>query len=181
MNLKNFEYLSKDVPFLKKELIFRATFTVLFFTIFLIQFITMVKHLIQSTLNIGMAISSSVVLLVCALFCVISIMYMLKTINIIRVVSNHGRCVSTVDIMLSTKKDSFVKLYSFVCDVLAVFAAIVLICSFTNAVLEATYYSTISYYLPLIVTISLTAFYAVFHIRNEIKTLQTVNKYNSIY
>lgn len=179
--MKNFEYLNKDIPFLKKELLFRAVFTVLFFTVFLIQFISMLKNLIADTLNIGMAISSTVVILTCALFCVISIIYMLKTLNIISTVNNHGRCISSVDILLKTKKDSFIKLYSLVCDILAVIASIVLICSFTYAILEASYYATTSYYLPLLVTISFSAYYSVFHIKNEIKTLQTVNQYNSIY
>ena len=34
MNLKNFEYLNKDVTFLRKDLVFRASFTVAFFAIF---------------------------------------------------------------------------------------------------------------------------------------------------
>lgn len=181
MNLKNFEYLNKDIPFLKKELLFRSIFAVMFFAVFLIQFISMIKLLISQTLNIGMAISTTVVLLTCALFCLISIVYMLKTLNIIKTINNQGRCVSSVDILLNTKKDSFIKLYSIVCDILALVASIVLVCSFTYAILQASYYATTSYYLPLLVTISLSAFYSVFHIKNEIKTVQTVNQYNSIY
>lgn len=181
MNLKNFEYLNKDIPFLKKELIFRAIFIVLFSTLFLIQFIAMLQKLITNSLNIGMAISSGVVLITCVLFCFLSILYMLKTLRIINVVNNHGRCVSSVDILLNTKKDGFIKLYTSVCEILALLATIILTCSLTYSALQAAYYETISFYLPLLVTICLTAFYSVFHLRNELKTVQTVNQYNSIY
>ena len=181
MNLKNFEYLSKDVPFLRKDLIFRASFTVAFFAIFLIQLIAMLKNLIADNLNIGMAISSGVVLITCALFCFLSILYMLRSLRIISEVNNRGRCVSSVDILLNTKKDGFVKLYTFVCEFLALLATIVLACSLTYSILQVTYYDNISPYLPLIITICLTAYYAVFHLKNELQTVKTVNQYNSIY
>ncbi len=181
MNLKNFEYLHKDIPFLKKELVFRAVFTVMFFALFLIQLISMLKNLVIDKLNIGMAISSGVVLITCALFCFLSILYMIKTLRVINVVNNHGRCVSSVDILLNTKKDSFVKLYTIVCELLALLAVIVLVCSITYSALEVAYYQTLSFYLPLLITICLTAFYSVFHLKNELKTVQTVNQYNSIY
>ena len=181
MNLKNFEYFYKDVPFLKKELLFRAIFAVLFFAVFLIQLIAMVKYLIVDELIIGMAISSGIVLITCALFCFISILYILKVTRIISVINTKGRCVSSVDILLNTKKGSFIKLYSGVCDILAILSTIVLVCSLTYSLLEATYYSKISFYLPLLITICLTAFYSVFHLKTELKTIQTVNQYNSIY
>ena len=181
MNLKNFEYLNKDIPFLRKDLIFRASFTVAFFAIFLIQLIAMLKNLVTDTLNLGMAISSGVVLITTALFCFLSILYMLKTLRIMSEVNNSGRCVSSVDILLNTKKDGFVKLYSLVCEFLALLATVVLVCSITYSALQVAYYDTLSYYLPLLVTICLTAFYSVFHLRNELKTVQTVNQYNSIY
>ena len=101
--------------------------------------------------------------------------------RVISVVNNHGRCVSSVDILLNTKKDSFIKLYAIVCEALTLLATIVLVCSFTYSALQAAYNETMSFYLPLLVTICLTAFYSVFHLRNEIKTVQTVNQYNSIY
>lgn len=181
MNLKNFEYLSKDVPFLKKDLIFRASFAVLFFTLFLIQIVSMFKNIVTDSLNIGMAISSTVVLITCGLFSFLSIIYMLRDLRTIDTINNHGKCVSSVDILLSVKKDSFIKLYSFVCDLLALVASLILVCSLTYSVLQATYYDYVSYYLPLLITVSFTAFYAVFHIKNEIATMQNVNRYNSIY
>ena len=181
MNLKNFEYLHKDIPFLKKDLAFRAIFIVLFFSVFLIQLVAMLKNLIRDSLNLGMAISSSVVILITVLFCFLSVLYMLKTSRVINIVTKRGRCVSSVDILINTKKDGFIRLYTFVCEILALLATIVLVCSVTYSALEVKYYNQLSFYLPLLVTICLTAFYSVFHLKNELKTMQTVNQYHSIY
>lgn len=181
MNLKNFEYINKDVPFLKKDLLFRASFAVLFFAVFLIQLVATLKNLVVSSLSVGNIISSIVVLTTCGLFCFLSILYMIKNLRIIEVVNTKGKCVSSVDVLVKIDKSSFIKLYSIVCDILTLLASIVLICSFTYTFLQATYYSSISFYLPLLITIVLTSYYAVFHIKNEIKTIQTVNQYNSIY
>jgi len=181
MNLKKFEYLHKDVPFLKKDILFRAIFIVLFFAIFLIQLISMLQHFFKNTLELGMAISSGIVLLTSLLFCLISVMYLVKTSRIITIITKRGRCVSSVDILINTKKDGFVRLYSFVCEALALLATIVLVCSLTYSALEVKYYNQLSFYLPLLATICLTSFYSVFHLENELKTMQTVNNYHSIY
>lgn len=181
MNLKNFEYAHKDIPFLKKDLIFRATFAVMFVAVFLIQLIATLKLLVVNNLTLGNIISATVVLITTALFAFLSILYMMKSVRIIDVIHQSGRCVSSVDVLMKIDKTSFVKLYSVVCYILSLFASVVLVCSITYSFLQVTYYSSISFYLPLLVTIVLTSYYSVLHIKNEIKTMQTVNQYNSIY
>ena len=181
MNLKNFEYLHKDLPLLKKDLLFRATSTVWFFAIFLIQLISSLKNLMADTLNLGMAISSGVVLLTCALFCFLSILYMRKSRRIINVINNQGRCVSSVEILFDTHKNSFIRLYSVISEILAFVATIVLVCGLTYSLLDIAFNSYISFYLPLLATICSTAYYSVLHLNNELKTVMNVNQYNSIY
>ena len=181
MNLKNFEYLYKDIPFLKRDLLFRASFVVLFFAIYLIQLISMLKNWIADTVNLGMAISSGVVLLTCSLFIFLSILYMLKTKRIINVINNNGRCVSSVEMLFDTRKNSFIRMYSVITEVLAFVASIVCVCGFTYAALDIAFNSYVSFYLPLLATVCSTAYYSVFHLKSELKTVMTVNQYNSIY
>ena len=181
MNLKNFEYLHKDVPFLKKVLFIRASFTVLFFAIFLIQLISSLKKLVTDSLNLGMAVSSGIVILTCILFMFISILYMLKSKRILSVINNQGRCVSSVELLFDTRKNGFVRLYSVITEILAFIATIILVCGFTYASLDIAYNSYISFYLPLLATVCSTAYYSVFHLSNELKTVMLVNQYNSIF
>ena len=151
------------------------------FAIFLIQLISMLKNWIADTLNLGMAISSGVVLLTCALFIFLSILYMLKTKRIINVINNNGRCVSSVEMLFDTRKNSFIRMYSVITEVLAFVATIVLVCGFTYAALDIAFNSYVSFYLPLLATVCSTAYYSVFHLKSELKTVMTVNQYNSIY
>lgn len=181
MKSKVFEYLNKDVPMLRKDIFFRAVSAMMFLTVFVIQIISLIKKVTNHALNIGMIVSSSIVLLVCLLFGVISILYMLKTLRIISVINARGRCVSSVEVLIDTKRDGFTRLYSLVCQILALLATIVLVCSLTYSVLQVSYYSSLSFYLPLLATICLTSYYSVFHLKNELKIAETVNEYHSIY
>lgn len=181
MNYKVFEYHNKDIPFLKREIIFRSTFAMLFFATFVWQFISMIENINTGLLSVGKIVSSIFVLIACLLFSVLSILYVLKTLRVISVIKLKGKCVSSVEILFKLEKDSFIKLYSIITEILALIAAIVLICALTYSILEVSYYATLSYFLPLLITISLSAFYSVFHIRNEIKIVKTVEEFNAIY
>ena len=86
-----------------KDLLFRASFSILFLTIFLIQLVSSLKKLSTDSLNLGMAISSGIVLLTTGLFLLISILYILKNKRIIRVIRDQGRCVSSVEMLFDTQ------------------------------------------------------------------------------
>lgn len=178
MNNKVFEYFRKDIPFIKKDCLFRLIFSGLYLLIFVWQIITLIVNLAKKSYNIGMLISSVVVLVLCLLFIAISLMYSLKNIRIISVIKTRGKCTSSVFMLHNLKKDSYIKLYSVVTQILAVVISLVLICCITYSILEISYYSTISFYMPLLFVTCLTGYYSMIHIQNEIKLAQTVQEYH---
>ena len=181
MNLKKFEYANKDVPVLKKDIVVRLTFTALFVAIFIWQFISFVSTQASDNMSTGKTVSTVVVLLLSLILGAIGFVYSFKDIRIVTAIKKRGTCVSTVDLIFSTKKDSFMRIYDIVCQVLAYVSLFVLLCSITSLILNATFYSQISYYMPLLFLLCIAGFNSVFHIKAEIKTMQTVQEYHSFY
>ena len=180
MNFKVFEYHHKDVPALKKDITFRAIFALLFFVVFVWQLTTLLIKVINNSVHLGIIISSTIVLVVCLLFAVISLLYALKELRIIGAIKTRGKCVSSVDILHNLNKDSFIKLYSIVTEILAIATSLVLICAITYSILEISFYASVSFYLPLLLTICLTGYFSMFHIKNEMNIVKTVEEFHNI-
>ena len=180
MNLKRFEYLNKDVPFLKKDVAFRLGFTVIFFALFVWQFVKLIMQ-IGKELNTAMIVTSIAVLLTSLLFSSLSILYALKSMRILSVVRKNGKCVSSVEILFNTNKNGFMKLYAVITEILALVCGLVLLCSFVYSALEVAYLSSISYYMPVLAIVCMCGFNSVYHINNEIAVVKNVQAFNSIY
>ena len=181
MNLKKFEFANKDIPFLKRDIIIRLIFTALFTILFIWQFVALFVAQAHNALSTTKIISTICVLLLSLLLAMLGFLYSFKDIKIMNAVKKRGTCVSTVDILFSTKKNSFIKLYEIVTQVLAYVSLFVLLCSITYSILQIAYFSSISYYMPILVLICLAGFNSVFHIKSEIKTIETVREYHSYY
>lgn len=182
MNLKQFEYLNKDVPFLRKDVFMRLAFTLLYFVVFAWQFASVViKSINGAEITLPMIISTVAVLVICLMFAGLSLMYCFKSFKTLSVVRKNGKCVSRVDILFNTDKKGFVTLYSYITKFLTLVCSIVLLCSFVYSFLEATYFSSISYYMPVLATICCSGFYSSYHINAEIDIVKNVKTYNSIY
>lgn len=181
MHLKKFEYLHKDVPFLKKDLGFRVFFILLFIAVFAWQFISILMQDFSTSVNIPMLISSVAVLLISLMFITLNLMYSFKNFKVLSVIKKQGRCISSVDILFNTKKSGFVYLYSLITKALALVATLILVCSITYSVLQITFYANVSFYLPLLAVVCVCGYYSAYHINTEIKTVKTVQEFNSIY
>ena len=182
MNLKQFEYLNKDIPFLKKDIRTRLTFALVYFAVFAWQFASVViKSINEVAITTPMIISTIAVLIVCLMFTALSLMYCFKSFKILSVVRKNGRCVSNVDILFNTNKTGFVKLYSYITEVLTIVCSIVVLCSLIYTLLEISYFASISFYMPVLATICCCGFYSSYHINSEINIVKNVQMYNSIY
>ena len=181
MNSKRFEYLNKDVPFLKKDITFRLFFALLYFTIFCWQFTSVIISNINKNFNLGMIVSSAFVLITCLLFSALSLLYAFKSMKVLSIVRKNGKCVSSVEILFNTDKKGFIKLYSIITEILSIVCSIVLLCSIIYSALQYSYLSSISYYLPLLATICLCGYYSSYHINTEIATVKNVIMYHSAY
>ena len=181
MHLKKFEFTNKDIPFLKKDIVWRLSFTAMFCAIFIWQFIAFIVAQTKGLMSTGRIVATIFVLVLSLMLAFIGFIYSFKDIRIVAAIQKRGSCVSTVDVLFSIKKNSFIRLYDIVCQVLAYVSLFVLLCSITSMILNAAFYSTISYYMPILILLCVSGFNGVLHIKSEIKTMQTVLEYQSFH
>ena len=181
MNTKKFEYDIKDKKSLKNDIIFRIFFTILFISIFAWQFTLLLLSKNEGTLSTLKIYLGLSVLFTCLIFVIISMMYIAKNLKILDQLKFHSKAVVSVTVLSSGKKGGFLRLYKFISEVIAIIMLVLAVCAITYSVLEFMHYSTISFYLPLISIITLTGFNTVYHINNELKIIENVRAYNSVY
>ncbi|MBE5741413.1 MAG: hypothetical protein E7351_02675 [Clostridiales bacterium] len=181
MNSKRFDYQHKDIPMLRKNIVLRALFAVMFAAVFVWQLITMITIKTDWVSSIIKLTCSVFVIIFSLLFSFVSLMYALKYFRIISVIKMKGRCVSSVELVFSTKKNGFLKLYSIVSSILTLLTSLVLICVITYAILEATYYSSISFFMPILIFICLSGYNSIYQISDEMNTQKHVEEYNSLF
>ncbi|MBR6779288.1 MAG: hypothetical protein IKM43_04025 [Clostridia bacterium] len=179
MNLKKFEYMNKDIPFLKKDIKCRLAFLILFASLIVWQFVLFLLQI--DSLNVIMITIGIVVMLLSFVLCVVMLMYAFKDIKILEIVKKRGSVVSSVSLLPSIKKRSFIKLYSSLSWLLAISMMLLLVSALTYSVLEFVYFNIVSFYLPLIMFVTLTAFNTVYHLKNEIKIVETIREYHDAY
>ena len=181
MNIKKFEFTNKDIPFLKRDIIVRLSFSALCIIVFLWQFISLFASQDINNLSNVKIIATVFVLIFSLLLTLLGFLYAFKDMKIVSVIKKRGACVSSVDIIFSTKKHSFMKLYQLIAFILALASLAVLLSSLTYALLQFAYFSSISFFMPILVLVSISGFNSVFHITSEIKTVDTVKEYHSTY
>lgn len=181
MKAQRFEYQNKDVPMLKKEVFFRMLFMLLFVAIFVWQFVLFVFSYIHGNLTTIKLLAAIAVLIVALLFAMVSFIYGLRCLNIIQKIALHGNAVRTITIISSARKSSFLRLYLIVTQLIAIAMIVVMACTITYSVLQYVYFTTVSYYLPILFLVAFSGFNSVYHIKQEIKTIQNVNEFNSMF
>ncbi len=181
MGTRSLEYRTKDLPFIKKDLIYRLFFSVLFLVVFIWQLAEFALDSIDDNLSTIKILVTICVLLSSMMFTILCIVYAHKDLSIINEIKKHGSAVRNVRTFTNKKKDSFLKLYSTVASVIAVVMLALLCFVVTYSVLEIIYYSTISYYMPLLFLISFCGFNSVFHINYELKSMKQIGEYNKVF
>ena len=181
MNSKKFEYQHKDIVHLKRDIIFRSLFSILFLGIFIWQFVSIIIENINNELSFIQIVVSAIVLLSSLLLSLLSLMYIFKDFRIIAAIKMNGKCISSVQILFKTDKKSFIKLYNLLIQFLTLATALVLIASLTYSILQVTYMASISFYMPILMLICISGFNSIYHIRDEIKIQNSVQEYNALY
>lgn len=175
---KRFEYLHKDISMLKKDIVLRSLFSVLFLAIFVWQFVMIIVETVNKTMHITKVITSVIVLISTLLLLLINLVYIFRSFKIISVIKTRGKCVSSVSILFRTNKPSFIKLYSLLMQALTLIISLVLISSITYTILQASYLSFISFYMPILFMVCISGYNSIYHIQTEIETQQKVLVYN---
>ncbi len=182
MQTKRYEYHYKDVPAIKKDIAVRVVFALLFFAIFFWQITSTLINFRNngglSTIELTMSIY---VLLMSAVMGLIALLYANKDLKILNQIHRRGKAVRPMTPIFKIDKTSFARLYSVINFIITIAMIAVLACGITMFVLELVYYSTISYYLPLLVLLSLCGLNSVYHIRNEMKIMKNVQEFSRAY
>lgn len=181
MRTKKYEFDVKDKNLLKKDIGFRFVFIALFLSAFIWQFAMLLISKTKNELDFPKILVAFLVIFTSLILIIIGMMYISKELKTLDKIKHHGKAVESRSILFSDKKGSFLKLYKFLCEFIAVVMLLLLVCCFTYSLLEFIHYSTVSYYMPLMLLITLTGFNTVFHINNELTTIKTVREFNSIY
>lgn len=181
MNLKKFEYQHKDIPLLKKDIFARFVFAILFLLVAMWQFATLILELAKGPVSIFMIVSTIFVLMMSIVMSLCGLMYAFKDFRIITNIKKDGKCVSTVQVLYNIDKAGFIRLYQAINFILSLLTTLIIIATATYSFLEIAYYSTISYYLPILFIFCLVGYNSVFHIKYEINTVKLVKTHHSIY
>ena len=180
MNQKKFEYQNKDIPFLRKDIVWRMCFMALFALVFIAQIIMLIVSYFKGNATTTMVIVSSVIMVISLMLTILSLSFAFKDIRLINVIKKSGFVVSAVSTLPSLEKRSFIKLYSIISEVLAIAMLLILASSLTYSILELVYFTTYSFYLPMLLLITFTGFNTVYHVNHEIKLTETVRAYNNV-
>ena len=181
MNAKRFEYFHKDIKQLKIDIGFRIFFSVLFIACFIWQMVLTITTSINGSLSFMQGIVSGVVMVTSMVLCLVTFSYAFKDFRIISAIKMNGKCVSSVSILFSTKKAGFVRLYHYLIQFLTLAVSLILIAGITYSILQVTILSTISFYMPLLLTICVSGYNSIYHIKDEITTQNTVQEQRPLY
>lgn len=181
MNTKRFEYFHKDIKQLKIDIAFRIFFSILFIACFVWQMVSMIMVSLHDSLTVAQSVASGIVLVSSLMLCLVTFSYAFKDLRIIASIKMNGKCISSVSILFSTRKSGFLKLYSYLTQFLTLAVTLVLVACITYSILQVTILSTISFYMPLLLTICVSGYNSIYHIKDEITTQNTVQEQQSSY
>lgn len=181
MAAKRFEYQHKDIPFLKKDIRYRLIFSALFLLTFCWQLMNIIMAQSANALDKLEIIIGAVTMVFCLMFTCVALLYSMQDIKTINKINRTGKSVKNVTLLSTTKKDSLIRMYAFISDIITIIMLIILASAVTYSVLQYIHSATVSYYLPALAMLTLSGFNGVWHMNNEIKLMKNVQEYNSIY
>ena len=181
MKAIKFEYLHKDLGSLKKDITFRTIFSVLFLAILVWQFVIMIMKSVTSSLTVMEIVFACIVISSTLVLLLATLSYVFKDFRIMSAVKMTGKCVSSVNILFSTKKRSFIWLYNLLIQILTLGTTLILIACITYSILQITFLSTISFYMPFLTMICVSGYNSIYHIKDEIYTQNFISEQQPAY
>lgn len=179
---KSYEFTHKDIPFLKKDFIMRVFFAFLFLFVFIWQFVLLVIRYTAKDIT-GIMMGVAIFTMILSLFMgVVAVLYAYKSFITIKMINKNGNMIRRMPLLgTNTKKTSFIRLYSILSKILAVVMLMLFASGITYAILDLIFKSAHSFYLPILLLITISGFNSVYHLQMEIQTINNVQEYNSIY
>ena len=174
MNRRKFDYYEKDIKQLKKDILLRCGFAILILATMVWQAYTLITGYMDKSLSTLKIIVAGMVVFAGAVVFLTLLLFIFKDYRIIGTIKANGKCTSSVNILFSTEKTSFIKLYEFFMFFISLSTSLVLVAGVTYSILEVAYFATISFFMPMLVLICLASFSALYTIKDEIRTQRIV-------
>ncbi len=177
-----YEFTNRNVPYLKKDIVYRSIFLVAFVVVFAWQFILLVVRYNANTLS-NLMMGIAILTMVCSLFLgIVTGIYTYRSVRTVSEIKKSGTMTRRINLLgQNAKKGSFIKMYNVLSQILAVIMLMVFASGVTYAILELIYYSTHSFYLPVLLLVTISGFNGVYHLQTEIHTINEVSKYTQMY
>lgn len=177
-----YEFTHKNIPYLKKDIVFRVIYGIAFLLMFIWQFVLLVINYTNGSLSnlmMGVAIFT---LVTAMMLCLVTALYAYRDVKTISEINKNGSMIKRVNLIgQNVKKGSFIKMYNVLSQILAVVMLMVFASGVTYAILQLIYYSTLSFYLPILFLVTISGFNGVYHLQTEIHTIREVAHYNRAF
>lgn len=177
MNTKRYEFVKKDVKFLRKNAFSHIFYSILFLSIFILQFMLIIYENEHSKISIAKGVIGVSVMISMIILTMTAILLAGRDINTIMQIKKNNRSVRQVYIFKHTNKFGFLNIYSIINRIIAIITLILSASVITYAVLDYVYNSNIMFFLPLILSVTVNSFSSSGYLKTQLKISETVNEY----
>lgn len=174
--MKRFEYTHKDVKHLKKDIFCRSFFAFVILAAAAWQAYYVFDEYLNNTLDMVKIIVAGIVIFSGVVIFFTSLLYIFRNYRILGSIKVTGKCVGSVNVMFSTEKRSFLKLYQLLMSFLTISTFLVLTAGITYSILQVAYFNKVSFYMPMLIVICFSGLNAVYSVKHEIYIQKNVQQ-----
>lgn len=178
MKTKQFEYITKDIDLLKRDMALRLVYFLLFTLICVWQVVSIFVY--SSKFTPVHYVVSCFVAVVSLLLALVSIWYATNDIASINTIKRNGHHVKSTPMMFGSGKSSWFKIYYFASKLFALIMVAVALSAITYNILQYIYYQTFSLYIPAIMLLTVVSFHGVFQADAERRIEENVKEFNEL-
>ena len=177
MNSRRYEFLKKDIKFLRKNAFCKLFYSVIFISIFVMQFMLFIYENKYSSINLSEGLIGASVMIGLIILTMIGILLAGKDLNTIVQIKKNNHSVRQVYIFKNTDKAGFLNLYAITNRMIGIISLILSASVITYAILNYIYNSIVLFYLPIILSITVSSFSSSGYISSQLKISRNVNEY----
>ena len=177
MYSKRYDFLKKDIKFLRKSAFSHIFYSILFVSIFVLQFMLFIYENEHGKISILKGSIAICVLISMIFLTMIAILLAGKDISTIIQIKKHTHSVRNVYVFKNVNKTGFLNMYSIVNRMIGIITLILSASVITYSVLDYIYNQSVLFYLPLILAITINSFSSSGFLKSQLKISETINEY----
>lgn len=177
MNSRRYEFLKKDIKFLRKNAFSYIIYSILFISIFALQFLLFVYENENSKITMTKGIIGVTVMFSLTILAMIAILLAGREFNTIMQIKKHYHSVRQVYVFKNADKSGFLSMYSVVNRIIGIVTLILSASVVTYAILDYIHNENVMFFLPMILAIMVSSFSSSGYLSSQLKISRTVNEY----